>query len=353
MKKTFAIITAAVLSIALTGCGKKNVEETSQDKSNDKAVSASEIKNAESAEATTSAEPVVLDAFEKVAYYVSEDNAYYGSGTFKIELDLEDCPYSDYMHYNLEILSADFDTIKGRVTAQTEDITDYLASINGSFETDTMDFEFKVDELKCGLLKEEYYQNNKKKINDILQNGVIDAIQGYNDDADKSNALFNDLNSNTNNAENTIDTVSSLNDDIKLKSIYLCLPKNDKVDISQQEASSIISSVNIETSSYVSLPSFSPFNSCYGIFETKDGFYLSRLIPYFDNGKLMSEHNITAFGEQEPHKEPVTADLITNTFTSSFETVLNFSNEEECRSRIAELEEQNSQYINIAKVPVL
>lgn len=109
MKKLIALFTALLLATALTGCGK------SADKSSAPIQTDSSSENSSSQEQTTTAEKIVVDPFDKVAYYIPEseidgagkDRKKYYPNDLLIILDASESPFGSRMSFTYFVESAD------------------------------------------------------------------------------------------------------------------------------------------------------------------------------------------------------------------------------------------------------
>ena len=242
-KKTFIVLLTFLTAASLTSCGRNNNIKTEE------TTVMTETTAAETESATI--EPQELDAFDKVAYYIDKKSgAYRDNGTFTIKLDLKESPYADYMHYNLEMLSADCETIKLRATAQTDELINWLNDRKCTFKTNTFDFEIHVADIPCMLITENQYTDNSTEIDKAIAEKIADEVS----------------------------------ESVELKEVYLTLPKTTEFDISGQESLSCNKTDGTNNRSDVILKQSDAEYSVYEIFESENGFYLVSCTPFFKAG---------------------------------------------------------------------
>lgn len=183
MKKVIAICTALLLTVVITGCGNSAEENSLSAPTN------SSSENSTSQEQETTATKAVVDPFENVKYAIPEQhegtqklNIY--PDNFELKFDLSETPFYGKIGFNYEIESANAEKLIIKLTANIDNISDFLAETAYTVENTETIYEFDVSDLPViNLLNpEQLTEDNKKLLVEAMSNKITSYFRNGVDD---------------------------------------------------------------------------------------------------------------------------------------------------------------------------
>lgn len=201
MKKVITLCTALLLTVAITGCGNSAEESSLSTPTN------SSSEKSTSQEQETTAAKVVVDPFENYKYMIpsiydedsgsSKLNIY--PDNFEIFFDSSETPFDSRINFNYSVENADNEKLVIKITANLDNISDFLDETEYAVEKTEEIYEFNVTELTTSLL-------STKNLTDDNKTLLIEAMQNYiesffiHDEFDESE-YDNDIRLNSNNPD--------------------------------------------------------------------------------------------------------------------------------------------------------